>query len=1469
MKKLFTFLILFALAISSAVGGDLKFNIYFFPTELHFGNETEVEIEFENIHQMFPVQQIQFQLTVRRTSDQEIMYQDSRQLQELPPQQKHIVNFGPLDYQQLDEDEEYILEVGTQQEFDENPTNNNGEHLFYLLPPFDRDWVQAHVATMLEDNYTPEELANTHAYVGDEMMPIGTELVTFDQEDFSTTLENDSWLVFIDWDIYGKYAKPVTYMLVTEGQDDIFHDVQWYPYVDDQLWIPDPFSSDQLIFGEPAEFISEIPPIDFSQPVPTVKKDSVCAIIVTGKDSVLQSALDEDKKWIRYMLQQNGLGEELSDDNIKVLDKGTKAEIKAAIEELKKKYKKVYFYYTGHGSKNGKMCTNDESSEWMTYDELFQELFGTDAEEIVVIIDACYSGKAIKSAEDNDNKKGKKVTVLTSSDSNKVSRVEWLKSSIDTTKKYCESIFSRALVLCAEDSLANTNKDTVVSAKEAFDWAKARDTAMSNRQNPQGMLVDTRFNLFNLKLVVQQYFDENYSSVDLTNTVAQPYPFLLPEGTVIETFDTEDFSMTLENDSYLILVDWDIYAKYSKPVTFMLFSDLEAQPIVEDVFWFPVIDGTPWNFDPLAIPTPDPFGLDPFFVGGPPLLPPLPIPPLDITQPPVPTVPQDSVCAIIVTGDDSTMQTAFDNDRSWIKWFLQQNDVGEQLGDDNVEVLNKATKAEIIAAIKKLKENYSKIYFFYAGHGSKDGEICTKDSSKYWLTYQELFKELYCTKAGEITVVLDACYSGLAIDAAKKDTTRGDRKVNVFTASDSTKTARNVWYIDSEDTTKRYCYGYFTRNLVLCSTDTLANTNKDTIISFEEAFDWVRKQNPTFINDSINERQNPQKFVEDTRDTNELDIEKIIRDLVTPIYEQGPPGGVVFWDPVPLPPDWTFYPIHEPELLLPPYPTDTYYGWIDLFPGAMYEHETILFSYNPETEEFNTQPALWYPVAADPLGDLIFLDYKVLLGEEPVYIDDTPESTISEVGESEAQDQVCAILVSGTDKRPARREDIHRQQTTYECNIEEFKKELTTEKLGPKLEEKDVQLFKGIGKDSLCTILEGMVGKYKKVYFYYSGHGSKSGKMCLGDSTSDWMNYQDLMKKLSDINAKDNCILIDACYSGQASDYVKEGTNFDGNNVDLVTGSNGKKLTWNDYEKVADTGKKWKGYSVYSRNFFMCFGNPEADKNNDSTTSFIEAFNWVKNQKPKMVDGRDIDSLQCPAITSVAQGDVDETKKEISFRDNDVIASNFSVDSFFDIAVRLEVDTKDRTITDNRIIGLSKNRMWTINSDLENGTFTVDLLFQFRDQYENLSPGSKQIIGMCWREDESDDWKPQYPSVHNTNDNTVLCGKTDHFSDWVAGIIVEEPANSVDSKFLVNGIEYGPNPFKDLFHFDFTLDKPETFSIEIVNVTGKVIDRLPMATYSQGRSTVNLDGSKYVTGTYYCRFISDKNIRTIKIVKQQ
>ncbi|MER3328024.1 MAG: T9SS type A sorting domain-containing protein, partial [Candidatus Kapaibacterium sp.] len=290
------------------------------------------------------------------------------------------------------------------------------------------------------------------------------------------------------------------------------------------------------------------------------------------------------------------------------------------------------------------------------------------------------------------------------------------------------------------------------------------------------------------------------------------------------------------------------------------------------------------------------------------------------------------------------------------------------------------------------------------------------------------------------------------------------------------------------------------------------------------------------------------------------------------------------------------------------------------------------------------------------------------------------------------------------------------------------------------------------------------------------------------------------------------------------------------------------------------------GYGVFTFNFTKCYQDSSADKNKDKVVTLTEAYNWLKSSKPKDSNGRDLDSLLKFRLKIKSNGT--KNGKNISFEETGITISDESgnfVDE--DNRVTMSIGENKFKTTNNKIIEISGGRMWNIESSAENGNFKVDLEVQLDSQYEMLLPELPNIIGMVWRENGTEDWQPQYPSIYNQDNNTITCPRVDHFSDWAAGVISANPT-SVDSKFLINNVEYGPNPFKNVFNFEFNLDKPESFSIEVVDITGRRFDFINTKDYGVGTFNVNLDGSKYPSGTYYCRLISESGIRTIKLVKE-
>jgi len=542
--------------------------------------------------------------------------------------------------------------------------------------------------------------------------------------------------------------------------------------------------------------------------------------------------------------------------------------------------------------------------------------------------------------------------------------------------------------------------------------------------------------------------------------------------------------------------------------------------------------------------------------------------------------------------------------------------------------------------------------------------------------------------------------------------------------------------------------------------------------------------------------------------------------------------------------------------------SESWVGWIDYEPNARFSHKTSLFTCDVETSEIEFILANWYPkIIWEDILDSNFTDDILIIGEEEQEINTETVETITSSVTPTKKDRVCALLVSGTDRNKPR------LQMSFENDLQIVKSELMSEKLGPQLDESNIRIEKGIPNYEIKNILTSMENKYDQVYFYYSGHGigaTGSGKMCTGVGQSEWYSYNDFLKDLRKVGANYYYILIDACYSGLAKTELAK-IPFGDASVTLITSSNDKKTARSNFFGPQNE----IGFGLFTLNFMKCFGEPSADFDGTEGTTFIETFLWVKNQKPKDIKGRDLDSLQCATLSLGSKSEINKAEKSVSFQPGSDVkllkVDSLEIDlGFYSI---MNIDSKKYESSDKKIIDISGSRTWTLETDSKDDDFNVDVEFQLRDEFEMLTPELPNIIGMIWREDDTEDWQPQYPSIYNKDEKTITCPDVDHFSEWAVGIISANPT-SVESKFLINNVDYGPNPFNNMLNFEFNLDKPESFSIEVVDITGRRVDFINTKDYSVGTFSVNLDGSKYPTGTYYCRLISKNGIRTIKLVKE-
>jgi len=154
-----------------------------------------------------------------------------------------------------------------------------------------------------------------------------------------------------------------------------------------------------------------------------------------------------------------------------------------------------------------------------------------------------------------------------------------------------------------------------------------------------------------------------------------------------------------------------------------------------------------------------------------------------------------------------------------------------------------------------MQDQCDKILIYYTGHGEKGNLVTSGDQD---LTYADLAEALFNTNAQDVTVIVDACYSGSAERSLRAAFDNTPRKLTILTASSED----SISYTDNVITTEsgeRYSPGFFTWNLMKQYGDPSADTDGDKKTTFPEAFYRLRRLNPSSESRGpINEAQDPQ-----------------------------------------------------------------------------------------------------------------------------------------------------------------------------------------------------------------------------------------------------------------------------------------------------------------------------------------------------------------------------------------------------------------------------------------------------------------------------------------------------------------------------------------------------------------------------------------------------------------------------------
>ncbi|HMB92693.1 MAG TPA: GEVED domain-containing protein [Rhodothermales bacterium] len=336
--------------------------------------------------------------------------------------------------------------------------------------------------------------------------------------------------------------------------------------------------------------------------------------------------------------------------------------------------------------------------------------------------------------------------------------------------------------------------------------------------------------------------------------------------------------------------------------------------------------------------------------------------------------------------------------------------------------------------------------------------------------------------------------------------------------------------------------------------------------------------------------------------------------------------------------------------------TEQFFGWIDCEKAARFSHlgaYVFIDLEDPDDLDVYSGEVAWPEINGTAYPDNLEIDLNspdLIFGDPVVTTTVTDINTVTDPVSTPSVSKACALLVSGqwNEKRPW-------EEAAFDQDIAMARGNLTLEKLGPQLDPGRVETLKNPTPVALIQKIGDLAlnGDCDKVYFYYTGHGAKeTGALVLNGSN---LSLETLAQALSILDAE-LCVILDSCFSGNAVDAFRNAPGLNDNQLTLITASSSSLPAWSSYLLTQATGEDvWIGF--FSYNFFLCFGDPNADFDEDGEVTLAEAYEWVQRQNPIFGNTNDrLVELTQPALYTRQSIEVAKTVEGRSIEVGDLFA---------------------------------------------------------------------------------------------------------------------------------------------------------------------------------------------------------------------
>jgi hypothetical protein len=89
----------------------------------------------------------------------------------------------------------------------------------------------------------------------------------------------------------------------------------------------------------------------------------------------------------------------------------------------------------------------------------------------------------------------------------------------------------------------------------------------------------------------------------------------------------------------------------------------------------------------------------------------------------------------------------------------------------------------------------------------------------------------------------------------------------------------------------------------------------------------------------------------------------------------------------------------------------------------------------------------------------------------------------------------------------------------------------------------------------------------------------------------------------------------------------------------------------------------------------------------------------------------------------------------------------------------------------------------------------------------------------------------------------------------------------LSNEFIAAASVY-PNPTSGLVNVDFTLNSSSDVSLEVIDITGKVVHTNNAGVLANGSNSLSIDANSFQAGIYYVNFLTNGKKVTRKLIKE-